>query len=217
MIIKSASDWLSNIWIIHKDVGVCIFEQNFRNIDTDSDLITGFIVAMLNFGKEIADKDLQSINFAGLKIMLSIHSHFIIALAIDENAPEPDLKMFLSLVGDEFEKRYGDCLINWNGNVDIFTDFASYIEEIVDKKAIAIDFLKNHIVKKIKESDESKFIIEKLKKLDSILEVKQNEYLNDSKNLSKTSGIQNKVKKETFKHIFATWKKLKELNPFDIF
>jgi len=215
MIIKSASDWLSNIWIIHKENGVCIFEQNFKNIETNSDLITGFIVAILNFGKEIADKNLQSIVFAGLKIMISIYDRFIIALAIDEDAPELDVKMFLEIVYDEFEKRYGNFLLNFNGDVSIFSDFESFIETLINKKAIAIEFLKNKIVKTIKTSDETKFIIEKIRKFDDAITQKEKELLLKNDKQKKISI--EKIKSETFKKFLESWNKIKASNPLKIF
>lgn len=139
--------WLSNLWIIEKESGVCIFEQGFMEITTDPDLISGFLIAMLNFGKELNDNEIQAIQFDNLKIHFKSGDKYIMAIAVTGTASIIDVDNFLDLMTKEFEDKYSNKLIEWDNNISDFTEFGTYIEQIVNKKALSIELLKSAVLK----------------------------------------------------------------------
>lgn len=190
---EPASKWLSNIWIIEKDSGICIFEQSFKNINMNPDLISGFLIAMLNFGKELADKDFESIQFKELKIALNNYDHYIIAMAITDDANDADVRDFFEIVSDEFSKRYDEILTDWQGETSIFDKFGEYTENLVDRPAIKAELVKKKIVKKIEDSaEESEFVRESLVKLDKVIDISKREW-----DRIKEDGVRTEIEKRT--------------------
>lgn len=191
-----ANDWLSNLWIISNNSGVCIFEGNYKEITMNADLISGFLVAMINFGKELADKDLKKIQFNDLKIAFKHNKLFIIAVAITENAREPDVQAFLNLIEVEFQSRYGQYLENFSGDVAVFSDFNLYVESLLNRKALAVVYVKDQIVKSALEGKEAQFVKTKLEGLEAFLEARKKEFI-EKKTHAKNE--MEKKKQEAFK------------------
>ncbi|MHA1821459.1 MAG: hypothetical protein ACTSU2_01855 [Promethearchaeota archaeon] len=193
---KEVGNWLYNVWIIEKDSGICIFEQNFKELKVNSDLISGFLVAMLNFGKEIADNDIKSINFQELKIFYSIQNKFLLIIAVKEDTDPKDVDDFLQLISEKFDKEYVPKLEKWDGNTDIFLPFGDYIESLTDKKALKIEILKNKILSlKEKQKNNLKlWLKEPLDKFTSFIENANLEKILDTNSDGLKKDISHKIK-----------------------
>ncbi len=196
--------WLSNLWIIEKNSGICIFEQSYMEVNMNSDLISGFLVAMLNFGKELANKDLQSIQFNDLKISFKEQEKYIIAIAITDNANSRDVESFMELIIKEFAEKYEDKLDNFHGQVDVFNDFGIFVENLVNKKALGMILLKSKVITAIEESEAhyQTFLKQNLRPL--------HQYIEETRNIiSKILGEKGrllKTKEENFDELVEKWK-----------
>lgn len=200
------NEWLSNLWIINNNSGVCVFEGNYKEITMNADLISGFLVAMINFGKELADKDLKKIQFNDLKIAFRYNKLFIIAVAFTDNALDPEVQAFLKLIEDEFQSRYGKYLEDFSGDVTVFSDFNTYVEKILNRKALAVEYVKSQIVKNALEGKEAQFIKSKLDSLESFLESKKKEFIEKKE---QTKNELEKRRQEAFKFFSDKFDSLK--------
>ncbi|MBD3352087.1 MAG: hypothetical protein GF364_11425, partial [Candidatus Lokiarchaeota archaeon] len=142
MMFESAKKWLSNVWIIQEASGICIFEQSFMNIDMSPDLISGFLIAMLNFGRELTEKDLKMISFNELRIKFKKSDDLIIAIAVLDNCNDTEAAALINLIAEEFKQRYVSLLEHFSGDTSQFDEFGLYTEKIIDKKALPIYFVR---------------------------------------------------------------------------
>ena len=131
-----ASNALTNLWILDTQSGVCIFEQTYEPVQIDPDLVTGFLLAMRNFGREITDGDIKEIEFNNLRIALRSGKNVILAGAFRAEASQKGVKNLLDLLLFEFEIQFESQLKHWAGNTDVFSPFNTILEELINKKSL---------------------------------------------------------------------------------
>lgn len=146
---------LSNVWIIERDSGLCIYEHNFMKLDTNSDLVSGFLMANLSFGQELTKSKVKRIIFENLGIYFQHQDKFIVTMAITDDASIVDAERLLVKIADEFERKFHDVLGKNNGNITKFQDFNSIVDDLAKKQAITFDLLiQSQILKKSTENDQ---------------------------------------------------------------
>lgn len=146
--------WLSNVWVIINDSGICCFEQNFKELNTNSDLITGFLYAMMNFGKEVADKDINTIKFDNLNFCFKIREKYVMTIAVTDDAKDQDVQLFLSQLIDIFDKDYLKFLDDWDMIVTHFDSFGNNVEELASMESKHEYFLKSKALKLLSNEHE---------------------------------------------------------------
>jgi hypothetical protein len=173
------SKWLSNLWIIENNSGVCAFEESFMEINLNPELISGFLIAMINFGKELASKDLQSIQFNNLKILLKMQPKYTIAVAVTDDAFSKEVELFIELIIAEFDKHYLKFFENWAGRTDVFNDFGVYLEKLTNKESIGVQYLKSKVVKAIEDHGDKykKFAQDNIQQIDSLIEASKTQII----------------------------------------
>jgi len=132
---------ISNVWIIEQDSGVCIYEHNFMKLDTNSDLVSGFLMANLTFGQELTKSKVKRIIFENLGIYFQHREKFIVTMAITNDASVVDSEHLLLRIAEEFNKRYREVLGDYKGNITKFRDFDTIVDEMAKKKAVSFDLL----------------------------------------------------------------------------
>jgi hypothetical protein len=149
---------LTNIWIIESRSAICVFEANFKKLKIDSDMIAGFLVAILNFAKELADKDIKSITLSGMKITYNVRKGFIIASAFTDNTSEIETKELLDKISSEFEHRFSKVISPFSGNTAQFDSFAPYVEDLLHLRSIKIEMFKSKVINELgSEVDEDDY------------------------------------------------------------
>lgn len=143
--------WLSNLWVIDAQSGICIFEINFMDLKFEPDLVSGFLVAMMNFGRELADNEIQQIRFKNLSIYFLNQNNLLVTAAVKELGVNKQVDLFLETVLMEFSNQYKDALKNFQGDVSIFNNFRDFIEYMIQKQSVGIYFLKSKLLKSIGE------------------------------------------------------------------
>lgn len=134
------SNELISIWVLELNSGICIFQQNYTDGQekgnlVEPDLISGFLMAMRNFGREITRGDIQNIEFNNLRIAITTGQYVILASAVKERASIKGIKALMGQILFEFELRFHKYLAHWNGNCDPFGEFSIFLDNFLNKTA----------------------------------------------------------------------------------
>ncbi|MFX1431133.1 MAG: hypothetical protein ACFFCY_13300, partial [Promethearchaeota archaeon] len=125
---------ISYIMIIHKEVGVSIFNKQISLEDIDSDLISGFLQAISQFRSEIkkgstATKGKEfEMDYGDFKIVIADGDYVRVALILD-GSPSEKLKDNLWLFTEDFEKRFTLHLKAFTGELTAFRTADDLIEK----------------------------------------------------------------------------------------
>jgi hypothetical protein len=124
-----------HFWLIHKSSGITIFSQQFQSFsnEVDSDLVGGFIVAILGFAKEIAQQNIDYMQMSDLRLQYCIQNDFIMAVLTSNQVEISRIQLLLEHVYKKFCDKYGN-MTNLNMLCDVrpFQSFAKITEEIFE-------------------------------------------------------------------------------------
>ncbi|MFW9952032.1 MAG: hypothetical protein ACFFKA_18080, partial [Candidatus Thorarchaeota archaeon] len=125
---------ISYIMIIHKEVGVSIFNKQISLEDIDSDLISGFLQAISQFRSEIKKGSIATkgkefeMDYGDFKIVIADGDYVRVALILD-GSPSEKLKDNLWLFTEDFEKRFTPHLKAFTGELTAFRTADDLIEK----------------------------------------------------------------------------------------
>lgn len=121
---------LIHLIIIHKKSGLCLFEFNFQATKTDTDLMSGFLTAIQQFGKELSEdiSSVRKIEYHGFEINLEDGQLARAALILKGASPDL-LKKKLGAFMKDFEEKHESAIENFKGDIDVFRDSISLVEK----------------------------------------------------------------------------------------
>ena len=126
---------ISYIIIIHKDVGVSIFNKQIATEGIETDLISGFLQAISQFRQEFqkgAEKEQISkgfeMDYYDFKIIITDGDYARVALVLDKS-PSDQLKENQSSFTNEFEFKFRAYLENFDGDITPFRETDPLIEK----------------------------------------------------------------------------------------
>ncbi|MFW9781929.1 MAG: hypothetical protein ACFFFB_06565 [Candidatus Heimdallarchaeota archaeon] len=126
---------ITYIMIIHKEVGVSIYDKQISLEGIDSDLISGFLQAISQFRSEIKKGTSSGTKSQGFemdyydfKIVITDGEYVRVALILD-GTPSEKLKENQIAFTDHFERRYEENLKNFTGDITMFRDSDDLIEK----------------------------------------------------------------------------------------
>jgi len=97
----------------------------------DPNLISGFLTALIQFGRELSDGNrVHVIDFGAFDICLSLKNNVIVAATVDKVDDGNAAMAVLSEVNNAFTDDYGSMLAEWDGNLEPFETFYSKLDEI---------------------------------------------------------------------------------------
>ena len=108
-------------------------------------------MAMMNFGKELMDKDIQLIGFKDLILYFGKSGTCIFTVAVEELTKKAHVQNLLDLLGKEFNERYHKPLQQWDGDVQQFSDFTAFIEALMQKKTTGMYLLNSQLLKEVEK------------------------------------------------------------------
>lgn len=98
---------------------------------TDNQLVAGFITALFSFGEEVIGRDsgakLKEINFGNHIFYTVIKDEIVFAYLVKKMSPL--LKRYIYIIVDEFLDSYKHLLIDFDGDVEPFTEFGKVIDQ----------------------------------------------------------------------------------------
>ncbi|MFX1600398.1 MAG: hypothetical protein ACFFB6_07365, partial [Promethearchaeota archaeon] len=125
---------ISYIMIIHKNIGVSIYNKQISLEGIDSDLISGFLQAISQFRSEIkkdstADQGKEfEMDYGDFKIVIADGNYVRVALIL-EGTPSEKLKENQWLFTEHFEKRFGALLTDFTGDITPFREADDLVEK----------------------------------------------------------------------------------------
>ena len=97
----------------------------------DPNLISGFLTALIQFGRELSDGNrVHVIDFGAFDICLSLKDNVIVAATVDKVDDGNAAMAVLADVNNAFTKKYGNMLQDWDGNLEPFESFYKSLDEI---------------------------------------------------------------------------------------
>ena len=121
-----------HVMILSKD-GLLLVDHRFRSedgrvMDTDPDLFSGMLSAILSVAKETAGGLVQTIQQNNYNVLISEGEHTYVLLFIDEVSRE--LENIAKMIVKRFEAKYNEELVEVVSDISIFKKFHEDLEEI---------------------------------------------------------------------------------------
>ncbi len=125
------------IYILIADSGLCVLDRKYGEAEMDPNLISGFLTALIQFGRELSEGNrVHVIDFGAFDICLSLKSNVIVAAIVDKTDDGNAAMAVLSEVNTAFIDKFGNLLQDWDGNLEPFDAFRGKLDEITkDGKA----------------------------------------------------------------------------------
>ena len=124
-----------NLWLLDRNSGICLFEQNFHEWPgkDKSDLVAGFLYAILNISKELAEDIVSYIQLKD-KYRISYRlSESLIFVVISLKVDQGWISAVLERIEHKFEEIFPDfCKKRFLGDINIFKSFAKETEKILE-------------------------------------------------------------------------------------
>lgn len=119
------------VYILIADSGLCVLDRKYGEADMDPNLISGFLTALIQFGRELSDGNrVHVIDFGAFDICLSMKDNVIVAATVDKVDDGNAAMAVLGEVNTTFSQKYGNMLAEWDGNLEPFESFYSKVDEI---------------------------------------------------------------------------------------
>jgi hypothetical protein len=119
------------VYILIADSGLCVLDRKYGEADMDPNLISGFLTALIQFGRELSDGNrVHVIDFGAFDICLSLKNNVIVAATVDKVDDGNAAMAVLTEVNNAFFASYGNMLTEWDGNLEPFESFYLKLDEI---------------------------------------------------------------------------------------
>jgi hypothetical protein len=139
------------VYILVADSGLCVLDRKYGSADMDPNLISGFLTALIQFGRELSDGNrVHVIDFGAFDICLSLKDNVIVAATVDKVDDGNAAMAVLADVNNAFVNIYGAMLVDWDGNLEPFETFHKILDEITkeghaSETKIVVPILKGNV------------------------------------------------------------------------
>jgi hypothetical protein len=121
------------VYILIADSGLCVLDRKYGEADMDPNLISGFLTALIQFGRELSDGNrVHVIDFGAFDICLSLKDNVIVTAIVDKVDDGNAAMAVLGEVNNAFSKIYSGMLEEWDGNLEPFDSFYKKLDEITN-------------------------------------------------------------------------------------
>ena len=144
-------DLIQAVYILIADSGLCVLDRKYGEAEMDPNLISGFLTALIQFGRELsAGNRVHTIDFGAFDICLSLNNNVIVAGTVDKTDDDNAAMAVLADVNNEFIKLYKDILVEWDGNLEPFDKFVAILDKITEdgkasEKRVIVPVLKGKV------------------------------------------------------------------------
>ncbi len=123
--------------IIHRDSGLCIFEQTFQEFPNqfDSSILSGYLFAVLTISQELTDENIEYIRLKNLKISYNLSLKFIMILITSNDLNNNYVQEKLTNLQEIFNRKYSQLFQKeFSGDVAPFQSFAIDVEQNLQRE-----------------------------------------------------------------------------------
>jgi len=126
-----------------------LIHRKYGTIEFNQDLVSGFLTALKDFSVEFSkgSGELKIIDMQIFYLLLVFKEGILCTAAADKNDDAKITHKVLSDIIDKFVDKFGDIIEGWSGDVRLFKDFESIIDEMLIRGRVAEIQLKIPILK----------------------------------------------------------------------
>ncbi len=154
---RVAEPVIENLWIIEKNSGVLLFEENYKDFTKEEisvDLVTSFLSAILNFIDEAFTDEIQFIQFSSRKILFQFTEYVLFVVIVNNNeySDGAKVKQVINEISARFYENYQHIFEGqrFDGRIARFRIFSDDLRKIVKGVPLSIRLLKLEKIKRNK-------------------------------------------------------------------
>ncbi|MHA2006706.1 MAG: TRASH domain-containing protein [Candidatus Hodarchaeales archaeon] len=130
---------IENIWILTKN-GILLYSEDYIKLETETDLLAGFLSAIDSFVMQTTHQEIKSIIMEEKKFSYLVSREKNLMIVINSNLSDNNtlIQNILIKIESKFIDQYEKYLTNFSGITSVYKDFDPILEKIVlDSKIFA--------------------------------------------------------------------------------
>ncbi len=125
---------LKDLWILTEN-GVVLFSRVFDQT-INPQLFGGLMSALNTFAEKLTDGGISNFEMSDLRFVIVKRRSFLFIGSSLNKTKEKKVIDELKLISDMFFEVYNEILINWDNDVNYFSDFGDHIDKSLEKQPI---------------------------------------------------------------------------------
>ncbi len=125
---------LKDLWILTEH-GVVLFSRVFDQT-INPQLFGGLMSALNTFAEKLTDGGISNFEMSDLRFVIVKRRNFLFIGSSLNKTKEKKVIDELKRISDMFFEVYNDILINWDNDVNYFSDFGDHIDKSLEKQPI---------------------------------------------------------------------------------
>ena len=125
---------LKDLWILTEH-GVVLFSRVFDQT-INPQLFGGLMSALNTFAEKLTDGGISNFEMSDLRFVIVKRRSFLFIGSSLNKTKEKKVIDELKLISDMFFEVYNEILINWDNDVNYFSDFGDHIDKSLEKQPV---------------------------------------------------------------------------------
>jgi hypothetical protein len=126
---------INGVWIIKKEVGICIFHYEYSGKQIDPQLFSGLVSGIYTFSEGILETGrIEIVELTDMKLLYGVDADLIFILSITKDEDMERSRQKLAEISREFNYQYKDYLQNWEGDAGVFESFWVNLNHIIQRR-----------------------------------------------------------------------------------
>ncbi len=125
---------LKDLWIL-TDNGVVLFSRVF-DTTINPQLFGGLMSALNTFAEKLTDGGISNFEMSDLRFVIVKRRNFLFIGSSLNKTKEKKVIDELKRISDVFFEVYSEILVNWDSDVNYFSDFGDHIDKSLEKQPI---------------------------------------------------------------------------------
>ena len=149
---------INGIWIIKKEMGICLFNKTYGGKKLDPQLFSGFLSGIYTFSSQITESGgLEIMELEDIRLLYGTVSDLLFIIAATKDEDVDLVRNKITEISKVFLGKYSQYLVDWDCNTAVFDPFERDLDQII-KKMRHVDFIEVPIKltqkKRLKLSDD---------------------------------------------------------------
>jgi len=125
---------IKDLWILTEN-GVVLFSRVFDQT-INPQLFGGLMSALNTFAEKLTDGGISNFEMSDLRFVIVKRRSFLFIGSSLNKTKEKKVVDELKLISDMFFEVYRDILVNWDNDVNYFSDFGDHIDKSLENQPI---------------------------------------------------------------------------------
>jgi len=122
---------LIDFWVL-TDNGIVLYSKA-SDQKVNPQLFGALMSALNQFAEKLTDGGITNFEMADLRFVITKRRNLLFIASSSNKTKEKKVIDNLVQISDQFFEVYAEALINWDNNVEIFSDFGDYITQFLEK------------------------------------------------------------------------------------